>query len=299
MTPPRGYSCSVLADSTTPSGVRLTTILVRFPRIVLAEFNTHRMLSRNSASSRAIPVEKRIQAVMEDPFIPAAFCSNQRGMQAGGVLGTDEHALAWRTWMAAAADACEKARQLAAAGVHKQWANRLIEPFAWTEVIASATEWSNFFHLRISPMAQPEIRAAAEAMKAAMDASTPKALLPGQWHLPLVSNEDRLEAMELDPPGPETPEGWMRLAKLSTARCARVSYLTHEGKRDPSVDIALHDKLLADGHLSPFEHPAMVGGSADPRPQVYDGEFIGNFRAPWVQYRKTIPREADRLGESA
>lgn len=274
------YKAEVLADSLNPAGVRLTTLLVRFPRIVLAEFNTHRMLSRNSASSRAIPVEKRIAAVRADPFVPEAFSANQRGMQAGEALDEEKQLEARRWWTSAQATALQCAAQIARIGVHKQWANRLIEPFAWHEVIVTATEWSNFFHLRISEHAQPEIRRIAEMMRDAMAASTPRPIGAGDWHLPLVREEDYKESLILS-----VDEGFAFLAKLSVARCARVSYLTHDNRRDPAADIALHDKLLENGHMSPFEHAARAEG---------DVVMRGNFRG-FTQYRKLIPREADRL----
>jgi len=309
-------SATILTDSITGTEgapVRLTTMKVRLPRIVLAELNTHRVLSRNSASSRAIPVEKRIRAVLTDPFIPEAFAANKPGMQAGDALDQEQDLWARVAWLNARNDAVDRATELVKLGVHKQWANRLIEPFSWTEVIITATEWENFFALRISPDAQPEIRRAAEAMKAAMDASTPKVLQAGQWHLPLVTDED-----QGDPAIPAE-----LLPKLSIARCARVSYLTHDGRRDPGVDLALHDRLLAAGHMSPFEHAAVVGHMAhlvkDAAPVVVvspavaapwgvrtswatlmgpsvpvargDAAFLGNIRLPWVQARKLIPHE--------
>lgn len=281
---PFPYECLVLADSIA-KGVRLTTLQITFPRIVLAEFNTHRMLSRNSASSRAIPIERRIADVEADPFVPEAFGRNQRGMQAGAALSDDDMQAAKAAWVTAMKLAVEQARALSAAGVHKQWANRLIEPFSWHTVIVTATEWSNFFHLRISEHAQPEIRRAAEAMKAAMDASAPMELDEGMWHLPLTREQDWQTVRD-----PRT------LAKLSVARCARVSYLTHDGRRAPEEDLRLHDQLLANGHLSPFEHAAMVG--SDEGQDLSINRFFGNFRAPWIQYRKMLLNEADILGGS-
>lgn len=303
---PFPYECLVLADSIA-KGVRLTTLQITFPRIVLAEFNTHRMLSRNSASSRAIPIERRIADVEADPFVPEAFGRNQRGMQAGAALSDDDMQTARTAWVIAMELAVEQARALSAAGVHKQWANRLIEPFSWHTVIVTATEWSNFFHLRISEHAQPEIRRAAEAMKAAMDASMPALRESGEWHLPLTREQDWQTVRD-----PRT------LAKLSVARCARVSYLTHDGRRDPEEDLRLHDQLLANGHLSPFEHAAVVGpaplrlkhefidtdcincGCFGPNEHTDPcaPRFIGNFRTPWVQYRKMLLNEADILGGS-
>lgn len=265
------YAAKVICDSIA-QGTRLTTLEVTMPRIVLAEFNTHRVFSRNSASSRAIPVEKRIQAVLDNPFIPEAFAANKPGMQAGDVLDAKASEEARFDWLAARDHAVDHASFLAVSGVHKQWANRLIEPFSWTTVVVTATEWENFFNLRISALAQPEIRKAAELMKAAMDASIPKELPHGGWHLPYI---------QLD----ETEYVTEDMIKASVARCARVSYLTHDGIRDFAKDIELHDKLLASRHMSPFEHPAVVNFANPER-------FCGNFRRPWVQHRKMLVGEA-------
>lgn len=273
------YAARVLADSIGPIGVRLTTLEVTLPRIVLAEFNTHRVLSRNSASSRAIPVEKRIAVVREHPFIPDAFGANQRGMQAGDASGVDQDT-ARAAWLRARDAAVEHASALASAGVHKQWANRLLEPFCWHTIIVSATEWANYFALRLHRDAQPEIRRATECMRDAMEASRPRWLKHGEWHLPLV-DPDRDGALSI-----------REQVACSVARCARVSYLTHDGKRDVAADVVLHDRLLTSGHMSPFEHPARVppptglpfGGADDML------SWSGNFRG-WTQYRKLIRGE--------
>lgn len=273
------YAAKVICDSTA-AGVRLTTLEVTLPRIVLAEFNTHRMFSRNSASSRAIPVEKRIKAIKEDPFIPEGFALNKPGMQAGEYLDERDEMKARHAWLHGRDAAIDAAERLLDCGIHKQWVNRLLEPFSWTTVVITATEWENFFNLRISKLAQPEIRRAAELMKAAMDASEPVTATPGYWHLPYVQR-DEFEEFYRD----ETEHAVQRLVKISAARCARVSYLTHDGVRDQERDIELHDRLLESRHMSPFEHPALV--------THHDPAFRwgSNFRAPWLQYRKTIPNE--------
>ncbi len=292
------YSADVLADSISPCGMRLTTLLVTMPRFILAEFNTHRVFSRNSASSRAIPVEKRIAEVRTDPFVPEAFGRNQRGMQAGEALDDFNQNEARRDWLQAANFACDCAEMLASRGVHKQHANRLIEPYSWHKVIVSATEWSNFYHQRIHPDAQPEMRRTAEAMKAAMDASTPNIKPVGSWHLPLVFSDD-WDYASIDH-GNDVDDA--TLVKLSVARCARVSYLTHDGKRDVAADLALYDKLLTGGHMSPFEHAAVVGqrfssvGVVEHDGSGYSTDFIGNYAAPWVQHRKMLSNEHDRMG---
>ena len=298
----RRQLAKVIADSLSPHGVRLTTLEIEIPRIVLAEFNTHRQLSRNSASSRAIPVEKMLARVTDDPYIPEQWDRNGAGMQGHGPLDDALAREADEFWQRACDDAIGHAQALLALGVHKQWANRLLEPFMWHTIIVTATEWSNYFNLRCHAAAHPAIRNTAEAMRGAMQASEPTRLDFGQWHLPLVDERD---------------DG-LRTAnkiKLAVARCARVSYLTHDGQRDPQADFDLHDRLLAGGHMSPFEHVARPmsdpcaldivkntgalsapnGPRIDPRDLPDPTRtFSGNFRG-WVQYRKTIAGEFDIL----
>lgn len=281
----------VLADSLSPHKVRLTTMEVVMPRIVLAEFNTHRMLSKSSASSRAIPIEKILQRVESDPYIPEQWDRNGAGMQGHGLLTDGDAREADDAWHRACDDAMQHAQRLLALGVHKQWANRLLEPFMWHTVIVTATEWSNFFHLRCHPAAHPAIRNTAEAMREAMAASKPTKLEFGEWHLPLVDERDAAVSRA-------------NKVKLSVARCARVSYLTHDGMRDPAKDVELHDSLLANGHMSPFEHAARPLNRTWEDSELLNGThpteidcantFVGNFRG-WVQYRKTIAGEADIL----
>lgn len=275
-----GYRAKILADSIA-GGVRLTTMEVTFPRFILAEFNTHRQFSRNSASSRAIPVKKRLKSTFLSPFVPEAFGKNKSGMQAEeDVSGWKLRAARW-TWHMAAWTATFYAWIFSKLGVHKQHANRIIEPFLWHTVIVTASEWENFFNLRAHPDAQPEIQKIARMMKEAMDNSTPEPLMEGDWHLPYIDEQDYEESMG----NPSCTIDYEWLAKLSTARCARVSYLTHDTKkRDVAADLRLHDRLASSGHLSPFEHSAMV----DP---YMEDKFCGNFRAPWRQYRKMIPGE--------
>jgi thymidylate synthase ThyX len=270
-----GYACKILADSLSPKGIRLTTFEVTFPRIVLAEFNTHRMLSRNSASSRAIPVEKRIAMVESDPFVPEQFGRNQPGMRADTILVEDDASHARAAWLVASSYAATQARELSALGVHKQPANRLLEPFLWHTVIVSATEWSNFFALRCHPDAQPEIRRIAEMMRQIMIGSEPSEVDYGSWHLPLVPD---LEELKFDFTEEEIP-------MIAAGRCARVSDLTHDGKRDPMADVNLACKLRSSGHMSPFEHVATIIPAHDLR-------FVGNFHG-WVQLRKTFLNEDD------
>jgi thymidylate synthase ThyX len=281
-----GYACKVLKDSISFTGIRLITLEVTFPRIVLAEFNTHRALSRNSASSRAIPIDKMIARVLEDPFIPVWWGKNQKGMQASEELAGDARKEAEGRWLDARNNAVASVKVLQSPHIdlHKQIANRLLEPWLWQTVIVTATDWANFFALRCHPAAQPEIRATAEMMRDAMNVSTPEPVPRNGWHLPLIDPEDVEAALALDNYDPKDgldPLGDV-LARASCARCARVSYLTHDGRRDLKEDLSLADRLRTAGHMSPFEH------AAKPMSQdVYRGNFHG-----WLQYRKLIPGEA-------
>ena len=258
-------NATVVADSVSPADVRVTTLEVTLHRFVLAELNTHRVFSRNSASSRAIPVAKQVARVVEDPAVPVEFGSNQRGMQAGDPLVGAEHDAALGAWLQARDEAVDAVERLAELGVHKQVTNRLLEPFMWHTVIITATDWDGFWEQRCSPLAQPEIRVAAEAMRTAYDASTPAEVGIGGWHTPYLRDEDG----DLDD---ETAR------QVSAARCARVSYLTHDGRRDIDKDLELYDRLITarPPHWSPLEHvatPAEPGAT----PQ-------GNLRG-WAQLR--------------
>lgn len=283
------YACEIVADSVTKRGHRATTMVVTIYRGTLAEFNTHRDLSRNSASSRAIPTRKMIRALVEDPFVPVEFGTAQGGMNAGppltgkkldtalGIWG--DAALTqiwaalslttspnyvqreWEKWVLEQNDSFEEFVFDVIAridnpkhSIHKLksplWAtkgltNRLLEPFMWHTIIATATEWDNFFNLRTDENAQLEIRIIAKMMKEAYDASTPKLLKEGEWHLPFIQEHEKKWARK----NPQLA------VKAVTARCARVSYLTHDKKIiDLGADYRLSDSLAKNGHMSPFEH---------------------------------------------
>ena len=255
----------VIADSiSNVHGNRLTTLEVNMHRFVLSELNTHRAMSRNSASSRAIPVRKMIDMVRSNPAIPIEFGSAKKGMQAGPPIEGKDANTARGIWVDASECACFHAEELLTLGVHKQVINRILEPFLWHRAIISATEWDNFFHQRRSPLAQPEIRALADAIHEAIAASRPTTAYFLEWHMPYITEEDR-EKLSLD-----------NARKVSAARCARVSYLNHEGKSDTKADIALFDKLSTANppHWSPLEHVACPYSPATER----------NFNG-WTQLR--------------
>jgi hypothetical protein len=270
------YDCRVDADSISPTGIRLTTMIVTFPRFILAEFNTHRVFSRNAASSRAIPTWKRIEAVKEHPFVPDP-AANQPGMQAGRPLDEGDIADFRRQWLLARVYALASAESMTKLNVHKQWANRLLEPFSWVTVIVSSTDWKNFFAQRCHPDAQPEFQKIACMMRDALEASTPRPVDFGAWHVPMISDDDR------------AIYGQQYLRLMSAGRCARVSYLNHEGQSDPSADIKLAEKLLAakPPHASPFEH------QATPLAQ----QTRGNFRG-WRQFRHVLGLTVEKSHEA-
>ncbi len=259
----------IVADSMAPCQKRLTTFVLTYPRFIHSEVLTHRQFSRNSASSRAIPVQKMIERIEREPAMPVYWGKNQKGMQASEELTGVEKKAAVGIWLEAAKYAVERSKNLLALGVHKQIANRLLEPFAHMTTIVSATEWGNFFNLRAHKDAQPEFQELAYQMLEVYVASRPVVLAADQWHLPFAD--------KYIPDGLDTPS----LLKIATARCARVSYLNFEGDIAFEKDYQLHDSLLASGHMSPFEHC----GQAQDYP-THSGNFVG-----FVQYRKKIPGE--------
>jgi thymidylate synthase ThyX len=274
----------IILDSMAPSGVRLTTFVLNYPRFIHAELMTHRAFSRNASSSRAIPVKKQIQMVIDNPAVPLAFTKNKSGMQGGEALEGDVAELAVKIWMMGCFHACDKARMLADLEVHKQYANRLLEPYAHITVVCTATDFDNFFALRYHEAAQPEICKLAKQMYEARESSTPKVIHNNSWHLPFLTDEDREEIREFC----KTNQGHGitgTLIACSVARCARVSYLNHEGKKATILeDLALYDRLLGSVpiHASPAEHQAKACHDPEHR--------SGNFRG-WEQYRKTLPNE--------
>ncbi len=254
-----------------------------YPRFIHSEFMTHRMFSRNASSSRAVPVQKNIDAVKETPAMPVHWGKNQAGMQAADEIEHKELAETyWKMASRTAADAAEVMSNVL--GLHKQVVNRVLEPFLDIKVIVTATEWYNFFKLRHHDDAQPEIHQLAIEMMDALMNSTPTLLQAGEYHLPYVRSDEASLNLE-------------RAIKCSVARCARVSYMTHDNKTpDIEKDIALADRLLEDGHMSPHEHQATPMQDTNQwRNGVThmdrEGSFwSGNFKS-WIQHRQLIGNE--------
>lgn len=287
-------SAKVVADSVSPQGIRLTTMQLRYPKFIHGEFMTHRVFSRNASSSRAIPVERLIQDVLDDPAMPVFWGKNQKGMQAVEELMPVDKENAIKHWLLARDSAVRHAKDLHARDVHKQLVNRLIEPWCHINVACTATEWSNFFALRKHPDAQPEMRALAEAMWGAREASTPNLLQPGEWHLPYVGEVKCASGIDFR----KEPEADM-WRKVSVARCARVSFLTHEGKPlKVEDDLKLYDRLVGSTplHASPAEHQATPDGTVE---GIAVSEQDRGWQNPdqhgnlygWRQYRKMLPNE--------
>jgi thymidylate synthase ThyX len=262
----------IIADSVSQNGDRLTTMEVVFHRFVLSEMNTHRRFSRNSASSRAIPFAKVVERIEQDIAFPLSWPAEKKGMQGGDELDESTRQTSEGLWAEAAHDAIRRATQLHDLGVHKSVVNRLLEPFASHTAIISSTEWQNFWNQRCSPLAQPEIRVAAEAMREAYDASHPTYVDHEAWHMPYIDDED-WAAMAKD------KFGFLALRQISAARCARVSYLTHDGQRSLEADLTLYERLVSaePAHWSPLEHVAT------PTPEQAVG--VGNFTG-WTQLRQ-------------
>lgn len=257
-------------------GNRLTTYVLTYPRFIHSELMTHRVFSRNASSSRAIPVAKMLKQVWSDPAMPVHWGKNQPGMQADSQLTGWKRAVARWLWRTTGKLVCVPVWVANKLGLHKQIANRLLEPWQWIHVVLTATEFANWFELRNHKDAQPEINKLALELLVAMRDSTPRKLgnksTPEGWHLPFVTGTERLH-FTLD-----------QLPAISAARCARVSYLTHEGLV-PSVakDLDLFDRLVGSSprHASPVEHQACAA-EADER----SGNFLG-----FTQYRKLLEVE--------
>lgn len=278
-------SCEVkiLADSISPNRQRITTFQLRYWRGIHSEVMTHRIFSRNASSSRAIPVVRMLEQIRNEAACPIHWGVNQSGMQAHKQLQGNALSEAKDLWLTASQLAADIAEEMTNIGLHKQVANRILEPFQYISVVLTATDYDNWFELRDHEDAQPEIRELAREMKSAMELSEPRELRPGEWHLPYITDEERLRYPI------ET------LLKVSAARCCRVSYLRHDGQA-PNIekDIELCEMLVGARplHASPFEHQATPDQKHKWYIRLFKGQWEqsqnhGNFNG-WVQYRKLI-----------
>ena len=295
----------VLADSISPAGIRMTTMEIEYPRFILAELNTHRMLSKNSASSRAIPVTAMHQHIRANGAGPVFWGKNQSGMQAKEELTGPDKSMAEYLWANARESAVMYAKEMADLGLHKQITNRVTEPWMVMKTVISGTEWANFFWLRNHPDAQPEIKALAEAMTVAYTTHLPVLLAPGEWHLPYITIARYVPTDELQ----YFDENFNRLSLedakiISASCCAQVSYR----KNDPTFEKAfkIWEQLIENDpvHASPIEHqatPMDVDSMCRFEPETWQPGvshvsansdlWSGNLRG-WIQHRKLIEKEA-------
>ena len=264
----------VIADSINPyNGIRLTTFQLKYWRSIHSELMTHRVFSRNASSSRAIPVAKMIEQVRFEPSGPIHWGKNQPGMKAREELDQPQKISVQSLWLEAANSAADIAEKMMNEGVHKQVANRILEPFQYISVIVTATDWDNWFELRDHHDAQPEIQELAIAMHNAMNESKSRVTF---YHLPYITDKEQYD------------HDVVECMQMSAARCARVSYLTHDGKA-PSIekDLKLYNDLVGSVplHASPTEHQAMAKTSKD---------YIKNFRG-WKQHRVDVEATINNL----
>ena len=308
----------VVKDSVNNFGDRVTTFRLHYHRYIHSEFMTHRMVSKNASSSRAIPVHKQLDTVSESPAMPIHWGLNEPGMQSTveGDLQVDGMTpdCAWANTAQFVAEA-SKEFWMDGKGYHKQIVNRLAEPFTFMNVVATATDWENFFWLRVHPDAQPEIAELARCMYEAREASTPLKLNEGEWHLPYVDqfrdSTGMLQYCDYDGEEVYTLE---EAQKISASCCAQASYRALDQSLEKAL--GLFDRLAGGVplHASPFEHPCCPYGDVEydirlnakaelktSLEAVYDDPdtvekmsdivmYCGNFRG-FTQYRKTMKNE--------
>lgn len=260
-------SAKILCDSINNKGDRLTTFLLTYPRFIHSELMTHRVFSRNSASSRAIPTSKFIKMVEENPAIPLHWGKLQKGMQAFEQINDIDSAE--KIWLEARDKAVIQAKKLLELKIHKQVINRILEPYMHMTVVLSGTEYINWYKLRDHKDAQPEIQSLAHTMKVLHEKHTPNYLNIGEWHLPFFTND--LKDLTIE-----------EKIKVCVARCARTSYNNFYGKNDRQSDYDLFDKLCKSEpkHLSPLEHIAYSAPGCN-------NYILNNFKG-FTQYRKLI-----------
>lgn len=262
-------SVNIIEDSINPDGKRITTAIWIYPRFILSEINTHRVLSKNSASSRAISINKMIEAVETKTAYPEYWGTTKPGMQSGEELLQADQEKAKAIWLQAMQDAVRHVKELSALNVHKSITNRIIEPFMHMCTLVTGTEWENFFALRAHKDAQPEFQVLAYMMLDRYLTHKPHQKAYSEWHIPFG---------DFMPPEADIATK----LKIATARAARTSYTTMDSAPSFEKDIALHDRLFVDGHFSPSEHAAIA---VEPN-EHNTGNFVG-----WKPYRKTLKGE--------
>ena len=289
-------SAKVIAHSHNGRGNEIITFELEYPRIIHSELMTHRLFSRNAASSRAIPVKTLIEMVRNEPAMPYRFGANQPGMQDKGVehdgiVGAGYTGREW--WKLAALSAARFAEELAEAGYHKQIANRLLEPFQRMKTVLTATEYENFWWLRVDADADPTIEALAIAMHKEYEASEPELLQPGQWHTPYVYHSTDIKGnfagyYILDENGEWPVDLTLEEAKsISASCCAQVSYRRLNSTKDKALDI--YGRLLTGRkvHASPFEH------QGTPMEEIDGYKNMQEYKCGWEDGVTHMDRDGD------
>lgn len=274
----------IVADSIDEKNCRITTFLLTYPRFIHSELMTHRVFSRNASSSRAIPIKTSVANIRKDMARPLTFLKNKPGMQGGEPLGFFGQFLAELLWYGMGHVACIVALLMVRLGIHKQYGNRILEPWSHITVVLTSTQWANWFGLRIHKDAQPEIRRLAEEMLYCLKTHEPKKLERYMWHLPFVD-----EPLKANPHLEPVSESQMALIYKSVAACARTSYLNHDKTNSTlDADKKLYAMLVGSSpmHASPAEHQAMCLGTSE-----FDWDFHDGNLAGWLQYRKFLHNE--------
>lgn len=293
------YYANILKHSISALGVELVTFEVEYPHAIHKDIMTHRW-ARNFQSFRAVPTEILLAKIRNgEVFRPERLSKRVKGMGRGESVTEHELLRANAIWDDHIKACVHFAELYSMMDIAKEQVNFLLQDLCFIKGIITTTmdQLENFFALRLAkddkgdPLARLEVYKIASMMHDAFSESKPQTVGLGAWHLPLVTDDEitrSYDNLEYDEPWQFVWEYWR---KVSVGRCARVSYLTHDGVRDPDKDIALHDQLLANGHMSPFEHQGTPIGSADPNSKPDMTRDTGSFGWGWVQYRKLIPGE--------
>lgn len=258
---------------------KAVTFAFEYPRFIHAELMTHRLFSRNAASSRAVPVKALVDMVYNRPAMPTHWGKNQPGMSANEECNNPVEVLPnvflprEQAWQYGASFAGNLALAFDKAGYHKQIVNRLTEPFQRFRVLVTTTELDNFLHLRYHKDAQPEIQKVAQGvanllqyvddgLEMALGVAEPEVLYPGEWHTPYVDHErdengSLLYYVEEEDEYSSGNKLYLTLEealKISSSCAAQISYR----KLDDSITkaISVYDRLVTSEpvHASPFEH---------------------------------------------
>lgn len=278
-------AANIITDSIGGDAPRLISVALTYPRFIHAELMTHRVFSRNAASSRAIPFLRMLKMIVADMALPSEWRMEERGMQGWTVASPEIAAEAERLVRGGFDHIRDMTTALADLGLHKQHVNRYLEPWQHIRTLVTASEWENFIGLRNHGDADPTLQALAKAFVEAREGSTPTLLNDGDWHLPYLTPEETGLALEDQ-------------MKVSAARCARVSYIGHDGRTTSfEDDIKLYDRLIRSDviHASPVEHQAKPDFWLTKGKRWMNPERHGNLYG-WQQARKFIPNEnLDRL----